>query len=119
MGLFKRTANTLDDPLGDATKLRQWSGSVPNVEPISKCRTRDHQRVAGVVESIKLIPREHTCLLQVEIFDGTDHIAGIWYGRRKIPGIDLGRRIILEGTVCSQDGSRLQIINPAYELLAA
>jgi len=119
MGFFKRAGNTLDDPQGDATRLRAWCDQMPDVQNISDCRTRDHKRVAGIVDSIKLIPREHTCLLQIEIFDGTDHIAGIWYGRRKIPGVDLGRRIILEGTVCRLDDSRLQIINPAYELLAA
>ncbi|MGI8425987.1 MAG: OB-fold nucleic acid binding domain-containing protein [Actinomycetota bacterium] len=119
MGFFKSTSTALEDPQGDAAKLREWCAQMPGIEQISNCCIRDHKRVAGVVESIKLVPREHTCLLQVEIFDGSDRITGIWYGRRKIPGIDLGRRIILEGTMCWLEDSRLQIINPAYELLAA
>ncbi len=121
MGLFRKVGELLqDDPeQDDAPKLRAWSENVPGADRISNCRPRSHKRVAGVVESIKLTPRANTCLLQVEVFDGTDHIRGIWYGRRKIPGIELGRRLVLEGTVVDPDGTGLQIINPEYELVSA
>lgn len=105
-----------------APKIREWCRQIPGVEQIADCRPRTRQKVAGVVESIKLTPQNNTCMLEVQIYDGTDEIVGVWYGRRKIPGVDLGRRIALEGTIADAGDSRdveLQIINPAYELLPA
>lgn len=121
MGLFRRVGDLLQETPDedDAPKLRAWSQQVPGVAPITDCRPRAHRKVAGVVESIKLTPRDNTCLLQVEIYDGTDRIVGVWYGRRKIPGVDLGRKLILEGTVADLEGAGLQIINPEYELVPA
>jgi RecG-like helicase len=121
MGLFRKVGDLLQDNPDeeDAPKLRAWSQQMPGVDPIKECRPRAHRRVAGVVESIKLTPRTNTCLLQIEIYDGTDRIKGVWYGRRKIPGVDLGRRLVLEGTVADLEGTGLQMINPEYELVPA
>lgn len=120
MGIFKRVGERLNETPEQlqAQEIRSWCGEVAGVEQIAVCRPRSRQRVAGVVESIKVIPRGGSSTLQVQIYDGTDQIVGIWYGRRKIPGVDLGRRLILEGTIGRFYGNdQLQIINPAYELV--
>ncbi|MGH2772826.1 MAG: hypothetical protein ACRDIU_06790 [Actinomycetota bacterium] len=120
MGIFRKLEERLDRSPEEeqAPKIREWASKVPGAEFVAKCQPRTHQRVAGVVESIKLTPRDYTYLLEVQIFDGTEQITGVWYGRRKIPGIDLGCRIMLEGTIgCDNDD--LKIINPAYALLPA
>lgn len=121
MGLFRKVGDLLQEnpDQEDGPKLRAWSQQMPGVRPITDCRPHAYRRVAGVVESIKLTPKANTCLLQVEIYDGTDRIKGVWYGRRKIPGVDLGRKLVLEGTVADLDGTGLQIINPEYELIPA
>lgn len=121
MGVFKRFGERLSETPEQlqAQETRAWCAEIVGVEQIAECRARTRRRVAGVVESIKVIPRRVTTTLEIEIYDGTDHIVGVWYGRRKIPGIDLGKRLILEGTIAVVDGGdRLQIINPAYELIA-
>lgn len=102
-----------------AQEIRGWCGEIPGVEQIAECRPRTKRRVAGVVESIKVIPRLETSTLEVEIYDGTDNIVGVWFGRRKIPGVDLGKRIILEGTIGTFGGTALKIINPSYEIVPA
>lgn len=39
----------------------------------------------------------------------------VWLGRRKIAGIDPGRRLRAEGLVSEQDGRKV-MFNPRYEL---
>lgn len=120
MGILKRVGEKLSTTpeQHQAQEIRNWCGEVIGVEQIAVCRPRTYRRVAGIVESIKVIPRTHTTTLEIQIFDGTDTIVGVWLGRRKIPGIDLGQRIILEGTIGIFKDTTLQIINPAYELIA-
>jgi|GEM_PF-75487 len=86
------------------------------VQPIDGCKSGTRTRVAGTVESIKLTPGANTCLLEVQISDGTSRITGVWYGRRHIPGVSLGTAMVLEGTVAATPKT-FQIMNPAYELL--
>ncbi len=109
MGIFKKVGERLSTSPEQyqAQEIRNWCGEIGDVEQIAVCRPRTRRRVAGVVESIKVIPRAHTTTLEVQIYDGTDHIVGVWFGRRKIPGVDLGKRLILEGTISTFRGPRL------------
>ncbi|MGH2768845.1 MAG: OB-fold nucleic acid binding domain-containing protein [Acidimicrobiales bacterium] len=100
-------------------EVRNWVSRVPGVEQVAVVRPRTRARVAGIVQSIKVVPQQETSRLEVEVYDGTDEITGVWWGRRRILGIELGRGIILEGTIGRADGRGLQMINPAYELLPA
>lgn len=102
-----------------AQQTREWCHEIDGIQDVSDCHPRDRRKVAGVVESIKLVPSASSQTLEVTIYDGTDRIIGVWLGRRAIPGIDLGSRILLEGTVGAFKAGPLQIINPAYELLPA
>jgi len=121
MGIFKRFGENLTATPEQlqAQQIRKWCNEISGIEQIAECRPRTHRRIAGVVESIKVIPRQNTMILEVQVYDGTDQIVGVWFGRRKIPGIDLGQRLVLEGTLTTFRGNTLQIINPAYELIAA
>ena len=115
MGILERL-NESDEEL-HAQQTREWTSELGDVEEAVKCTPHSRRRVAGVVESIKLVPTKYSQTLEVTIFDGTERIVGVWLGRRSIPGIDLGTRIVLEGTVGAFRTGPLQIINPAYELL--
>ena len=64
-------------------------------------------------------PRTNPPTLRIEIYDGTDEITGVWYGRREIPGIGLGRPLVLEGTVRKGPDGAFEIMNPAYSLVPA
>lgn len=100
-----------------AQHTRQWCREVDGVEEVAECREGTRRRVVGEVESIKLVPSEHSNTLEITVYDGTDRIVGVWLGRRSIPGIDLGSHLVLEGTVGRFAPGPLRIINPAYELL--
>lgn len=102
-----------------AQHTRDWCCEIDGIQKASCCEPHSRRKVAGVVESIKLIPNATSQTLEVTIYDGTDRLVGVWLGRRAIPGIDLGSRIVLEGTIGAFKTGPLQIINPAYELLPA
>ena len=102
-----------------AGQTRDWCKEVEGVEEVTDCIERTRNKVAGVVESIKLRPTRFSNTLEVTLFDGTDRIIGVWLGRKSIPGIDLGSHLKLEGTIGKFDDGYLRIINPAYELLPA
>jgi RecG-like helicase len=73
--------------------------------------------VAGVVESIKLVPRPDTMRLEIAISDGTGEISGVWFRRHKIEGLDLGERVVFEGMIGSPAPGKLEILHPTYQLL--
>lgn len=87
------------------------------------CREADrlaHRRVcmAGRLRSVRFTPRANLPTLQAELYDGTGTVDLIWLGRRRIPGIEPGRSLMVRGRVCEQDSRRV-IFNPWYELLPA
>ena len=71
--------------------------------------------VGGRVRSVKFTPTENVPVLEAELFDGSAAILLVWLGRRRIAGIEPGRRILARGRVGLHNG-RLAIYNPWYEL---
>lgn len=55
--------------------------------------------------------------LECTLSDGSGSLLLVFQGRNHIPGIVLGARIVVEGTVGSWQ-RKLAIINPDYELVA-
>ena len=108
---------------GGAQRGPEWAkglvGQIPGCGLIRDCRPRSRGRVAGVVESIKLVPRPDTTRLEITITDGTGEISGVWFGHRRIAGLDLGQRVILEGMVGSPGAGKLEIMHPTYQLLGS
>jgi hypothetical protein len=49
------------------------------------------------------------------VSDGCSHITALFFGRRRIPGLTVGRKILLEGTICTER-SRCVVYNPLYTL---
>ncbi|HEV6955516.1 MAG TPA: OB-fold nucleic acid binding domain-containing protein [Promicromonospora sp.] len=76
---------------------------------------RTRGKVAGVLRSVVLRPREGVPALEAELFDGSGALDLVWLGRRTIDGIEPGRRIRVEGMVCDAEG-RFAMFNPRYEL---
>jgi amino acid transporter len=85
--------------------------------PIAGIAWRSRVRVAGRVKSIRVPTRTPTPSLECTLVDGTGAILLVFQGRRKIPGIQQGARLVAQGTVGAWEG-RLAILNPDYELIA-
>ena len=54
--------------------------------------------------------------LEATVQDGRGTVTAVFLGRRKIPGMSPGRRVMLAG-VAGKDGNRYLVYNPEYQLL--
>jgi amino acid transporter len=85
--------------------------------PIGDAQWRSRVRVAGRVRSVRVQPRAGTSNLECLLADDSGMLLLVFQGRRRIPGIQPGARLVVEGMV--GDWARRQaILNPDYELIA-
>jgi len=85
--------------------------------PIGTVQWRTRVRVAGRVRSVRVQPRAGTSNLECLLADDSGMLLLVFQGRRRIPGIQPGARLVVEGMV--GDWARRQaILNPDYELIA-
>jgi amino acid transporter len=83
--------------------------------PISAAEPRDRVELAGTLRAVTMRPRGGSLAMEAELWDGTGQVTLIWLGRRGIPGIQPGRRIVVHGRLTSLGGERT-MFNPSYEL---
>lgn len=116
MGLFKKAFGRFAQDEGErrAESIREWAASVPNATPIVDVKPRTVARVAGVVEGIRVRPREGVPAIEAVVTDGSGTVTAVWLGRRMLPGLTLGCRLILEGRLGGEP-SAMQVMNPRYE----
>jgi amino acid transporter len=91
--------------------------AVVGTTPIGQVQWRQRARVAGRVKSVSLQPSSVSPSLLCKLVDPTGGLTLVFPGRRKVAGIEPGARLVAEGTVGEQ-GGRLAIFSPDYELIA-
>jgi RecG-like helicase len=96
---------------------QELGAQAAGTSPIAGAAWRARVRVAGRVKSIRVPTRTPTPSLECTLVDGSGAILLVFQGRRKIPGIQQGARLVASGTVGAWEG-RLAILNPDYELIA-
>jgi RecG-like helicase len=112
---FARLA--LDDEELASRELRDESAEV-GATAVTACRKGEPVRIAGTLRAVTLRPRAGTPTLEAELYDGTGSVMLIWLGRRRIGGVDPGRRLVAHGRLTAHDGQPT-IYNAAYELQPA
>jgi amino acid transporter len=86
-------------------------------DAIGAVEWRTRARVAGRVKSVRVQPRAGTANLECVLADDTGTLLLVFQGRRRIPGIQPGTRLVAEGMV--GDWLRRQaMLNPDYEIVA-
>jgi hypothetical protein len=86
--------------------------------PLDKLQRGANVVVAGRLRAVVYTPSENVPTLEAELFDGSGSIALVWLGRRRIAGVEPGRRILARGRVGVHNGAPA-IYNPWYELLCS
>jgi hypothetical protein len=76
---------------------------------------REYVELQGSLSTVTLRPRGGVPALEAELYDGSGVITVIWLGRRRIAGIEPGRRVRVAGRIGLQDSARV-MYNPRYEL---
>jgi amino acid transporter len=91
--------------------------AVAGTTPIGEASWRQRVRVAGRIKAVRVPTGGATANLECTLVDSTGAILLVFQGRRRIPGIQQGARLVAQGMVGSWEG-RLAILNPDYELFA-
>ena len=73
-------------------------------------------RVFDVIDFMEKRPALVAELLRVHVDDGTGRAVAVFSGRTRVPGVDPGRGLVLEGVAAGAAG-RLRFLNPTYTLL--
>jgi RecG-like helicase len=122
MGLAQRlrgflTRLTESDEQRLAEEIERWAEKVAGTVRIADVAARDRAKIAGVVKRITVRPMEGSESLEALVSDGTGEIRVVWMGRRSIPGLKLGTRIVVEGVVAELRAER-RMVNPSFEFAA-
>jgi hypothetical protein len=100
----------------EAAELQDSAGKL-GAKPVPQCADRERVRVCGLLKTVTLRPRAGVPALEADLWDGAGMITLVWLGRRRVGGVEPGRKLVARGRVSSVDGRRV-IFNPEYELLA-
>lgn len=109
------------DAQHETTRLRESADSAGCVQMCS-CALGERATLLGIVRSVTLEPTSALPRLEAVVSDGTGTARLVWLGRRRIGGIEPGRRLRVSGRVVGRgEGVEPELIlyNPRYELLPA
>jgi hypothetical protein len=117
VGFFQRLFGRLteSDEARLAEETRGWACTVPGSVPIAEAPLRRPVKVAGVVRRITVLPMAGNESLEAVISDGTGEMTVVFMGRRALPGLNLGTRVVVEGVAGRQRDATLRMVNPKFE----
>lgn len=85
---------------------------------MAEAEARQRSKLAGVIQNIRIDPREGRNLIEATIIDGSGgELVVRLIGRTTLAGWRLGEGLIVEGTVAEKDGVRT-MLNPEWDLVA-
>lgn len=87
----------------------------PGTTAIDEVRCRQHVKVHGRVQALRVHPLGGSPSLECTVVDETGGLSVVFFGRRQIEGVVIGAAVTVEGMAIDHHG-RLAIVNPVYEL---
>ncbi|MDP8961671.1 MAG: DNA-binding protein [Actinomycetota bacterium] len=117
MGRLRDFVHRLVTPVDELQReeLAAFCDRMPTTS-FSDISPRQRVRVVGEVEYVRTVPRAGAPSLEVGMTDGHNRLLAEFLGRKRVPGIKVGRRLIISG-VAAPEGRIYRIVNPEYELL--
>lgn len=94
-------------------QLDSWRKLFDGCTSIHDLEPREHATAVGVIERLRLVPGES---VEAVLTDGTGRLRATWTAREAMPGLELGRGLRVEGTVCTDSGTP-QMRNPTWCLV--
>jgi RecG-like helicase len=115
-GYFRRLTRRLTEDLEqlDAEEMAETS-QASGAQRACDCSRGEEVTMLGRLRSVEACPKSGNASIEAEFFDGTEQIKLVWIGRRRIPGIEPGKTLLVRGRVGERDGQKV-IFNPYYEL---
>ncbi|PTR26708.1 ATP-dependent DNA helicase RecG [Rhodococcus sp. OK519] len=115
-GYFRRLTRRLTEDLEqlDAEEMAQ-TAQASGATRACDCARGEEVTMFGRLRSVEACPKSANASVQAEFFDGTDPVTLVWIGRRRIPGIEPGKTLMVRGRIGDRSGQKV-IFNPYYEL---
>jgi hypothetical protein len=114
--LRRLTRRLTEDPeKRDADELSDEAASTGAQRAID-CQRGQEVTMIGTLRSVEANAKGCAGGVKAELFDGTDTVALVWLGQRKIPGIDSGRKLRVHGRLGKLENGSKAIYNPHYEI---
>ncbi|ABK53172.1 nucleic acid binding, OB-fold, tRNA/helicase-type [Acidothermus cellulolyticus 11B] len=113
--LHRLTSSELELDAEEHQELARETGCTP----VGDSPDRVPVTLVGMLRTVTIQPQGQAPALQAELWDGTGSVDIVWIGRRRIPGIEPGRSLKVEGRITRREDGRRVIFNPRYELLSA
>lgn len=108
------------DTDAEAAELRESAASAGCVD-MCGCSLGQRAKLRGIIRSVTTEPSTALPRLEAVVSDGTGSARLVWLGRRRIVGIEPGRRVRIDGRVAARrensDRAEIVLYNPRYELL--
>jgi cytochrome c-type biogenesis protein CcmE len=116
VGPFRRWSRRLSETDEErlAVQVHEWAETVADAVRMDEAPVRQRIKLAGVVNRLSVVPGQGVDSLEAVLTDGTGEVTAVWTGRRAIPGLYLGTRLIVEGVLVQTPGGR-RMVNPAFE----
>ena len=115
-GYFRRLTRKLTEDIDqlDAQEMAE-SSEASGARRACDCSRGEEVTMLGRLRSVEACSKAASANIEAEFFDGTDAVTLVWIGRRKIPGIEPGKTVMIRGRVGERDGRKI-VYNPYYEL---
>lgn len=117
-GFFGRLRESDESRL--EAEVRDWTNAIEGTVRVAEAPMRERIRITGQVRRITVWPKEgnDTEYLEALLSDGTGEVNAEWLGRRSIPGLKLGTRMVLEGVLRQEQGRTVPTMsNPKFEFV--
>lgn len=116
LGRFRRLFSSTGEL--EAEELQESSEEL-GATRVCDCADRSRATVAGSIRTVTQEPCGDSPALEAVLYDGSDQVMLVWLGRRKILGIEPGRRLRAEGVITTTSSGQRAMYNPRYELIAS
>lgn len=114
-GYFRRLTRKLTEDVQDRDDEQMARESRDHgAVAAASCQRGEEVTLLGRLRGIENAPGG-AAKVKADFYDGTDEIKLVWIGRRKIPGLEAGRKIRVTGRVGEWEGRKV-MFNPVYEL---
>ncbi|MFC4602816.1 OB-fold nucleic acid binding domain-containing protein [Rhodococcus kronopolitis] len=116
-GYFRRLTRRLTEDIDqlDAEEMIVESTQASGAQRACDCSRGEEVTMYGRLRSVETSARASAAGMEAEFFDGTDAVTLVWLGRRRIAGIETGKKILVRGRLGARNGLKV-IYNPYYEL---
>lgn len=99
----------------DAEELTGEAAST-GAQRVVDCQRGQEVTMIGTLHSVETNAKGCAGGVRAELFDGTDTVTLVWMGQRRIPGIECGRILRVQGRLGVLENGRKAVYNPRYEI---